>query len=181
MRRTPVVVTLFLVVLAALATAPAPAQAQRSQWRLAAGGGILSWDASGTGESPTIFLRADRPLRRRWFGVEVGASYAGLEEQFSGTPTRTLAFDTQFQLQTPAGRVQPYLGIGPALFSYVTQPGGRDIVELGYTAGVGLRLRFTDRLGAVADGRIRGWDFENATDFTVNVGGEATIGLTYRP
>ena len=172
--------TYLVAVLAVLAASSAPASAQ-TPWRLGAGGGLLSWDASGTGESPTVFLRADRPLSRRWLGVELGASYAGLDEQFSTATTHTLAIDGQLQLQTPPARVQPYLGVGPALFSYVTQRRGRDLVEIGYTAGVGLRLRLADRLGLVMDGRIRGWDFENATDFTVNVGGEATVGLTYRP
>lgn len=177
MPRSAILVT---VILAGIPTIAAPAFAQ-SAWRVGAGGGVLSWDASGTGTSPTFFVRADRPLRRPWFGVELGASYAALDEQISTPSTRTLALDTQFQLQTPPGRVQPYLGIGPALFSYVSQPVGRDRVEAGYTAGVGLRIRMADRLGLVLDGRMRGWDFDDATDITVNVGGEATIGFTYRP
>ena len=177
MPRSTILVT---VILAGVSTIATPASAQ-SAWRLGAGGGVLSWDASGTGESPTFFVRADRPLRHRWFGVELGASYAALDEQLSSTSTHTLALDTQFQLQTPPGRVQSYAGLGPALFTYVTQARGRERVEIGYNAGVGLRIGLADRLGLVLDGRIRGWDFEGATDLTVNVGGEATIGFTFRP
>jgi hypothetical protein len=169
-----------VLVLLPVAPLASPALAQ-TNWRLSAGAGVLAWDASGTGESATIVARAGRAIFNRWLGVELGAGYAALDEQFGTTSTKTLSLDGQFQLQAPWTRLQPYVGVGPALFSYLTQPAGRDRVEPGFSVGAGLRAQVTRRIGLVADARIRGWNFERATDFTVNSAGEATLGVTIRP
>jgi hypothetical protein len=169
-----------VLVLLPVAPLASPALAQ-TNWRLSAGAGVLSWDASGTGESTTLVARAGRGIFSRWLGVELGAGYAALDEQLRTTSTKTLSLDAQFQLQAPWTRVQPYVGLGPALFSYLTQPTGRDRVEPGYSVGAGLRAQVTRRVGLVGDARIRGWNFERATDFTVNSAGEATLGVTIRP
>jgi hypothetical protein len=169
-----------LLVVLSLAALASPVLAQ-TNWRLSGGAGILAWDASGTGESGTVVVRASHPVLTRWLAVEVGGGYAALAEQFSAASTKTLSVDAQLQLQAPWSRIQPYVGVGPTLFSYLTQAGGRDRVEPGYSVGAGVRAQMTRRLGLVADGRIRGWDFERATDFTVNAAGEVTLGVTIRP
>jgi hypothetical protein len=170
---------IVLVVVGSFAQS-AVAQSTERPWQVSVAAGPMSWDASGTGDTYAAAARAARDIKTRWLGVELGGTIAGLDEQFSGATTRVLAVDAQLQLQTPTYRVQPYLAAGPSLFTYLTQARGRDLVEPGYTVGAGIRARVTPRLGFVLDARVRGWDFEQATDFTVNVSGEAMLGLLYR-
>lgn len=162
-------------ILACLLTA-SPAMAQ--DWRFGAGAGILAWDASGTGTSPTFVIRATNE-RGRVFATEIGGSFASLDEQFGSSSTKILALDVQFQLR-PTTRVQPYLGIGPSLVSYLTNPGGRDRVVPGGTIGVGIRADLTPRVGFVVDGRLRAWSATPTTGFTANSAAEGTVGLTMR-
>lgn len=142
--------------------------------------GTLGWDARGTGHSYTLAARASRSLGARWMAAELGLAYAALDEQFQTAPTHVAALDVQLQLQGSWSRFQPYVGVGPGIFTYLTRAGGRDRVEMAYSTGVGLRVRIRPTFSIVTDARLRGWDFENAQDFTVNMAGEVTVGLSYR-
>lgn len=174
--RTP---TLASILLCCLAAMPLTAQDGGSR-QLAVSAGALSYDASGTGNTFTIAARASQAVRGQWLGVELGLAYAPLDEQFSTSPTHLVALDAQLQFRLPTPRVQPYLGVGPGIVTYLTQPGGRNRFETAVSGGLGVRAQVTPLVGIVVDGRVRGWNFRGATDWAVNTGAELTAGLTYR-
>lgn len=178
MLRRALVIAVVSSLLISAAASDAPAQ-ERSDRRLAVTAGTLTYDASGTGNTYILAARASRPVARRWLGLELGLAYAPLDEQFTSAPTHLAVFDAQLQLQLPAARVQPYVGVGPGLVSYLTEANGRSLFELGLSGALGTRIQLTRRVGAVVDGRVRGWRIAGTSIWPVNAGAELTAGLSY--
>ena len=172
MRRLRLLPTLALLALGTLA-AVRPAGAQRVPDRSATlGGGVMSFDASGTGSATVVSLSAAQTLLpSRWLAVEGTLAYAALGEQFRDAPTRFGVAEAQLQLQWPGARLRPYLGAGPGVAHYFTNGGGRDALQPALSAGVGLRAALGGPWGLRLDARLRGWGFGNMS-------GDATAGLS---
>jgi len=142
--------------------------------------GMMSFDASGTGTATVTSLSIAQTLGSRWIVLEAGATYAGLNEQFRDSPTRTGILEGQLQLQWPTNRLRPYLGAGGGVVHYFTHADGRPATEPAVSFGAGLRAALTETWGARLDGRIRGWKFGGATDWAVNSSVELTFGVSLR-
>ena len=173
MRRS---LTLSLLLLA-LANTPLRAQ-QMHDVMLSLSAGPMSFDASGTGNAVIVGLSHVQTLPWRWLALETTVSYAGLDEQFSDTPTRFGALEVEAQLQYPGAHFRPYLGVGPGLTHYFNHVGGRRATEPAVAFGAGLRAALTPAWGLRFDARIRGWGFAGATDWAVNTSGEFTVGIS---
>ena len=166
--------------LVAVVTTPLAAQrvAERS---LSLSAGAVSFDMSGTGTAPVTTLSVAQTLPVRWVALEATAGYAGVDEQFSdGRTTRLGTLEGEAQLQWPAARLRPYLGVGGGCVHYFTNADSRRPTEPSMVFAAGLRAAVTGQWGLRIDGRIRGWEFANATDWAVNTAGELTLGVTRR-
>lgn len=169
----------FNLSLLTLALAGTPLSAQWMPDRtLSLSAGPMSFDASGTGTAVIVALSAAQTLPWRWLAMEASLGYAGLDEQFSGSPTRFGVVEVEAQLQWPGARFRPYLGAGPGLAHYFTNAGGRRATEPAVVFGAGLRAGLTAAWALRLDTRIRGWRFAGATDWAVNTSGEITVGVS---
>ena len=143
---------------------------------LSLSGGVMGFDASGTGHAPVVALRADRELAGRWALVEGGLAYAPIQEQFSGGRTQLGVAEAQFQAQLPRFRVRPYRGAGLGALAYLTGAGGRDRAEPTISVAGGARAALNQRLGARAELRVRYWQW-GGSGF-VNGAAEWTLGVS---
>ncbi|HKP75440.1 MAG TPA: outer membrane beta-barrel protein [Longimicrobiaceae bacterium] len=160
---------------AAAAILAAPAHAQKAPPQPFAGpgitlaAGVMNFDLSGTGNTPTFALRADLPLSRI-FSLEAAVAGARPNEQ-SGTST-ILFPEVQLQAGLPLGRITPYAGAGLGIYRLEGVGGGNS--DLTFSGGAGLRAALTERLGVVLDGRVHGI----GTDFSASTS-ELTLGLRW--
>ena len=140
--------------------------------------GASSYDASGTGTAPTIALRVDAPLWARWLLVEGSMGYAPFDEQFSESSTSFGVLEGQLQLQLPASRVRPYLGLGAGLATYLSNAAGRGTTGTASVAA-GVRVPATSRVLVRAELRVRGWE-PHGTDGFAGAAAETTVGMAWR-
>jgi hypothetical protein len=141
--------------------------------------GVMQYDVSGTGTAPMIALRTAVPFVRSWLLGEVSLSYASLDEQFSTVGTRVGVAEGQVQVQWPAARVRPYLGLGGGLLHYFNNAGGgRVATSPTISGGVGLRLGLSPRVGVRGELRSRTWGRGGGSSF-FDSAAEWTVGLAY--
>ena len=164
----------------ALGALTTPIRAQQVPDRaVALSAGAMGYDASGTGSASVFALSASQTLPWRWIALEGSFGYTSMEEQYAPT-TRLGIAELQAQLQWPARVVRPYIGIGGGVVHYLNNADGRRSTEPAVALGAGLRAALSESWGLRLDGRVRGWDFANATDWAVNTTGEVTLGLMRR-
>lgn len=176
---TVAVAAFVVLLLAAVAAAPLGAQAYHGR-ELSVLGGASSFDASGTGTASTAAVRVAQPLGGRWVLVEGSLAYAALDEQFSPSRTRVGVAEAQLQLQLPAGRLRPYVGLGGGVLRYLSNASGRPATPGTVSGAAGLRVRIASRIGARGELRVRGWEQTQSGGFGfVNSAAEYTGGLTY--
>jgi hypothetical protein len=136
--------------------------------------GVFQFDLSGTGDARMIALRVER-VSPRWLVLEGGVVVARPGQQFGDTTTLVIP-EAQTQFQLVLGRVAPYLGVGMGMaFDLRDEVDGGTQRRLTLSGATGLRAWFTERFGARAELRIRG--------FGSNFGGssaEWTGGLALR-
>ena len=79
--------------------------------------GVLNYDLSGTGNTPSVAMSADWRVIGNWL-VEGGLTYARPRQQF-GERTNFFLPEVQVQHQFPIGRLAPFVGggVGIALVS----------------------------------------------------------------
>ena len=142
---------------------------QLSDRSLALSAGAMGYDVSGTGTASVFALSAAQTLPWRWLAVEGSLGYAGLDEQFTRTPTRLGIADLQAQLQWPARLVRPYIGFGGGVVHYLNNAGGRRSTVPSLALGAGVRAALTNAWGLRVDGRLRGWDLNTTAEATLGV------------
>ena len=136
--------------------------------------GVSQFDLSGTGDARMIALRVERLFSRRGI-LEGGVVVARPGQQFGDTTTLVIP-EVQAQLQLAVGRVAPYLGAGLGwAFDFRDEADGGTQNDVTTSVAAGLRGWFTDRFGARADLRVRGF----GTRFT-GTAAEWTGGLALR-
>ena len=163
----------FLFVLSAVSL-----HAQNRTREISVAVGAMQYDASGTGTAPIIALRTSTPFGTPWLLGEASFSYAALNEQFTSVPTRVGVAEGQVQLQWPAEKVRPYLGLGGGWLHYFNNSVGRASTPATISGAVGLRFAAAPRVNARAELRLRGWG-EGASSSFVNTAAEWTAGVAY--
>lgn len=158
---------------------PLRAQTPPGAWMPSLGAGRTDWDVvGGAGSATVVVMRGSRNLLTRMTGFEWGAAYGSFKEGDRLDPTQTMAIDSRLVLQTPWRIVQPFVGVGPTLFWYITNQSGRDQFEPGLNVGTGIRVRVQQGLYVIADGRWRGWELAGSDP--VNEAYEITLSLGFR-
>lgn len=136
--------------------------------------GVSQFDLSGTGNARMLALRVERMFSRRGI-LEGGVVVARPGQQFGDTTTLVIP-EVQAQLQLAVGRVAPYLGAGIGwAFDFRDEADGGTQNDVTASVAAGLRGWFTDRFGARAELRVRGF----GTRFT-GTAAEWTGGLALR-
>lgn len=107
---------------------------------------------------------------------EVGVAYTPIQEQFELQSTKIAIVEPMLQVQPPFRVLQPYAGVGVGALAYLTQAGGRGPVNATYVTSAGARVRLSERVRLVAEGRLRGWD-RSASGGLINSSGEVTLGV----
>ena len=171
--RSRIVLATALITGAVIAAETPLAAQQVPDRALALSGGPMTFDASSVGEASVLTLSVSQTLPWRWAAVEGAVGYAGMPDEIG-------IAELQAQLQWPARLVRPYLGVGGGIVHYLGNAGGPRSTEPSVTLGAGLRAALTSAWGLRLDGRLRGWDFHQATDWAVNSSNEVTLGLTRR-
>jgi hypothetical protein len=146
-----------LTLLLSLATAVA-AHAQEPIHRTAVSlsYGVSQFDLSGTGDARMIALRVERMFSRRGI-LEGGVVVARPGQQFGDTTTLVIP-EVQAQFQLAIGRVAPYLGAGMGwAFDFRDEDDGGTQNEVTMSVAAGIRGWFTERFGARAELRVRGF------------------------
>jgi hypothetical protein len=142
----------FALLIISAAVTPALAQNQTS---LVAGGGVMTFDLSGTGTVPAFTARVSRTLGAN-FVVEGGVLFAKPDQQFGDSTL--IAPEAQLQFHLPVGRVTPYLGAGIGVARETS-----DVIEARWTPtvsfGGGTRIRINERAGLFGELRIRGYEW----------------------
>jgi hypothetical protein len=136
--------------------------------------GAMQFDLSGTGTALMAVARGEIPISRIML-LEGSLAYSRPEQQFSGH-TSLLIPEVQAHLQWPLGRVAPYLGAGGGLaMDFRGEDFGGLETAVTLSGAGGLRVRFSHRLGARAELRVRGV----GTEFS-GVAAEWTLGASWR-
>ena len=118
--------------------------------------GVFQFDLSGTGDARMFALRAERMFSRRGL-LEGGVVVARPGQQFGDTTTLVIP-ELQAQLQLGVGRVAPYLGTGVGwAFDFRDEADGGTQHDITMSVAAGLRGWFSDRFGARAELRVRGF------------------------
>lgn len=136
--------------------------------------GVSQFDLSGTGDARMYAVRMERLFSRRGI-LEGGVVVARPGQQFGDTTTLVIP-EVQAQLQLAVGRVAPYVGAGLGwAFDFRDEADGGTQNDVTTSVAAGLRGWFTDRFGARAELRVRGF----GTRFTGSAA-EWTGGLALR-
>jgi hypothetical protein len=175
-----------MVVAVAVLGLPAAADAQQTEAQRATtvsvSGGFMNYDLqAGEGTAPMTAVRVAVPFGRV-FTAELGAVAAWPEQSFPAGLLETadgehalflVAPEAQLQVAFPAGRIAPYLGVGGGLaMDRAEREDGATSTDFSASAAGGVRLALAERLGALAEVRLRGigTDFDTrTTEFTVGL------------
>jgi hypothetical protein len=179
--------SMYLVAAAAFLAFPAAADAQRTEIErstaVTVSGGAMNYDLEGgSGWAPMTALRVGVPVGRM-FTAELGASAAWPRQDLGGlngdngtTALFLVAPEAQFQMTFPGTVVSPYLGVGGGLaIDRADRQDGTTLTDFSASAAGGVRMALAERLGGVAEVRVRGIgeDFDSRT-------AELTLGLSWR-
>jgi Outer membrane protein beta-barrel domain len=142
-----------LLLASAIAPHAADAQVQPSGRALAAAGGVVQYDLSGTGTTAFGAVRLELPLTSVVL-LEPGLSFSRYDAQF-GSSVSLLFPEVQLQVQG-RGVVSPYLGVGvgPA-FAFAE---GQSATDLSLSGALGLRVRVDPQWRIGGELRIRAID-----------------------
>jgi hypothetical protein len=135
--------------------------------------GVMNYDLSGTGNTPVIALRVDRPISPV-FRVEGAITGAKPDQQFGGAPLFLIP-EVQLQAELPLHGLAPYLGVGLGLSYRASSDGVPSRTEVAFSGGAGTRVSVSSTLAAVLDGRVHalGSNFAGTT-------AELSLGLRLR-
>jgi hypothetical protein len=179
----------YMVAAAAVLAIPAVAAAQQTEAQRATtvsvSGGFMNYDLqAGEGTAPMTALRVTVPFGRV-FTAELGALAAWPEQGFPAGVVNTLdgdralflvAPEAQLQVAFPAGRIAPYLGVGGGVaIDRAEREAGVTSTDFSASAAGGVRLALADRLGGLAEVRLRGI----GTDLDARTA-EFTVGLSWQ-
>jgi hypothetical protein len=179
----------YMVAVAAVLTLPTAAAAQQTEAQRATtvslSGGFMNYDLqAGEGTAPLTAVRVAVPFGRV-FTAELGATAAWPEQSLASGVANTLdgdralflvAPEAQLQVAFPAGRIAPYLGVGGGVaIDRAERDEGATSTEVTASAAGGVRLALADRLGGLAEVRLRGI----GTDLDARTA-EFTVGLSWQ-
>jgi hypothetical protein len=168
----------FSVLCALILFSAIPVAAQTSSREVSFAAGASQFDASGTGTAPIAALRAAAPLVGQWLLGEASLAYASLDEQFSTSNTHVGVGEAQLQVQFPAARVRPYLGLGGGWLHYFNNAAGRSATTPTVSASTGLRIPVSSALLLRGELRLRSWKSGSNSGFH-NDAAEFTAGMGY--
>jgi hypothetical protein len=187
--------TAFMIAVAAVVAFPMNAQAQQTEalrsTSVSVSGGALSYELEGgTGWAPLTAVRVAVPFGRA-FTAEFGGLAAWPRQDFTvpgsaGQPQQNLegerallvvAPEAQLQVTLGTGNIAPYLGVGGGLaIDRAERQDGSTATEFTGSAAAGLRMALADRLGGVAEVRLRG---VGTDDFFNTRTAEFSLGLSW--
>jgi hypothetical protein len=118
--------------------------------------GILNFDLSGTGNSPSLAVSADWAATRHVL-IESAMTFAFPNQQF-GDRTKFLIPEALVQYQWSRARFSPFIaaGVGAAIDVRDEIFGGTQ-TKLALSTGGGVRLNLNDSMGIRGDFRLRGF------------------------
>lgn len=179
----------YMLGAAAFLALPVNAEAQRTEVErstsISVHGGALNYDwDTGDGWSALTGVRLAVPFGRM-FTAELGGTAAWPRQDVinnndvNGEGSRNLllfAPEAQLQVTFPAGVVAPYLGVGGGLaIDRAEQQDGTTSTDFMASAAGGVRVAMGDRLGGLAEVRVRGIGTDLDTRTT-----ELSLGLSWR-
>jgi hypothetical protein len=182
--------TLMMIGAAAFLAVPATVAGQRTEVErataLSVHGGALNYDwDTGSGWTPLTAVRLAVPFGRH-FTAELGGTAAWPRQDFAVTngvvaedsERALLLFAPEAQLQVTFGNgnVAPYLGVGGGVaIDRAERQDGTTSTDFMASAAGGLRMALADRVGGLAEVRVRGI----GTELELRTA-EVSLGLTYR-
>jgi hypothetical protein len=184
--------SIYMLGAAAFLALPVSAEAQRTEVErstsISVHGGAMNYDwDTGSGWAPLTSVRLAVPFGTM-FTAELGGTAAWPRQDFTvanGAPAQNgegdralLLFTPEAQLQVafPTGNIAPYLGVGGGLaIDRAERQDGTTSTEFMASAAGGLRMALANRIGGVAEVRVRGF----GTDLDVRTT-ELTLGVSYQ-